>query len=93
MMDTELRDIDELEAAGFNALERELGPVNALRFLRLFIRNDRDYTESRHEQVDSMTPEDVRRAVEELRVAGKLTRQRLDEGPASGRSHPGTVDL
>jgi hypothetical protein len=68
----EEKTLEEVQEAGFNALERELGPVDTIRFLGAFTTNGRDYSKDRHAWVDSLTAEDIRKSVEELRAAGKL---------------------
>jgi hypothetical protein len=72
MTETSTRTTDEIEAAGLEALRRELGPVDAIRFLRMFVRNDSDYSKDRHAWVESLTAEDIRKGVEDLRASGLL---------------------
>lgn len=50
---------DELRTAGLEALERELGPVGAIRFLQLFETGSGDYTVDRHVWQDSMTVKEI----------------------------------
>lgn len=80
MIETFRRTTDEVTTAGLEALWRELGMVDAIRFLRLFVRNDGDYSNDRHAWVDSLSADDIQRMVEELRAAGKLTHQPPVEG-------------
>ena len=77
----EPKTLDEVREAGFMALERELGPVDTIRFLRALTTSGRDYSKDRHTWVDSLTPDDICRGVEELRAKGRLH----SDGPTPSR--------
>jgi len=44
--------LDQIRAAGLNALTRELGPVGMVRFLQQFETGRGDYSRERHEWLD-----------------------------------------
>lgn len=84
---------DEILAAGLDALERELGVIDMLRFLSRYAPAGRDYSRDRHDWVDSLTPEDIQRMVEELRAVGTLAPDRQAEHSGNGRSQTGHGDV
>lgn len=49
----------ELNQKGFKALVDALGYADAIRFLKLYHHGKGDYTEERHQWLDSMTLDDI----------------------------------
>ena len=50
---------DEVLAAGMAALTQALGPVDAIRFIRLFDSGSGDYTAERHQVLGNRSVEEV----------------------------------
>ncbi len=62
-----LMPLPELRGRGFEALLRELGPANAVRFLGLYYAGSGDYSQDRDRWLSGVTIEQVE---EELRKQG-----------------------
>ncbi|RJP36163.1 MAG: hypothetical protein C4547_07940 [Phycisphaerales bacterium] len=58
----------EVRRAGLEALSERLGPAGMIRFLRMFDPGRGDYTEERHQWLDQLTLEDIRRSIEVRRT-------------------------
>jgi hypothetical protein len=48
-----------LQRAGIDALVKELGAVDAVRFIRLYDNGHGDYTKERHATFDGMSVDDI----------------------------------
>jgi hypothetical protein len=48
-----------LQRAGMDALVKELGAVDAIRFIHLYDSGHGDYTKERHEIFDNMSVDDI----------------------------------
>ena len=59
--------LEQVRVAGYQALSRELGPVNLVRFLQQFESGCGDYTRERSEWLDQYTVEEIAREVERHR--------------------------
>ncbi len=53
-MNADQMTLEQIRAAGLNALARELGPVGMVRFLQLFETGKGDYTVERHEWLEEL---------------------------------------
>jgi len=58
---------EEIREIGIQALQRELGVANAVRFLLLFDKGRGDYTEERHQWLDQLSMEDVLAQLQAMR--------------------------
>jgi len=56
--------LDQIRAAGLDALERELGPIGMIRFLQQFETGRGDYTKERHEWLEGT---DIASALRDIR--------------------------
>jgi hypothetical protein len=52
---------------GIEALTKELGPVGMTCFIRQFDKGEGDYTKERHQWIDDLTTEDIRRGIKEMK--------------------------
>ena len=66
-MNAEGMTLDQIQAAGLDALERELGPLGMVRFLQQFETGRGDYTKERHEWLDDADIASVLREIRERR--------------------------
>ena len=67
-----LLSLPELRKRGFEALVRELGPANALRFLHLFDAGRGDYTRDREQWLGGFTIEQVDDEIRRLKDRGEI---------------------
>ncbi|HEY7677962.1 MAG TPA: hypothetical protein VIG69_12875 [Candidatus Methylomirabilis sp.] len=68
----QLMGIPELRSRGFEALVRELGVANALRFLHLHGMGEGDYTRERQEWLAGLTIEQIEQEVRRLKLRGEI---------------------
>jgi hypothetical protein len=61
------RTLPEIRAEGFRALVERLGVSDALRFMQQYDLGQGDYTQERHEWLDSLSVDDIVRDIEEMR--------------------------
>lgn len=59
--------LDQIRAAGLDALVRELGPVGMVRFLQQFETGRGDYTREHHEWLDDADLDAVLKEIQERR--------------------------
>lgn len=64
--------LPELRRRGFEALVRELGPANALRFLHLYAPGQGDYTRERDRWLSGLTIEQIEEEIRRLRARGEI---------------------
>lgn len=64
--------LNELRQKGFEALVKELGASNALRFLSLYEPGHGDYTKERHAWLGTLTIDQITDDIYRLRAEGKL---------------------
>lgn len=67
---------EDIRRAGLQALEERLGRAGMLRFLQQFERGRGDYAKERHTWVDSLTTDDVKRELSNLRKRKAASRRR-----------------
>ena len=53
------RTLTEMTHDAIQILNRELGPIETLRFLRQYTRGSGNYTDERHEWLDQFTVDDI----------------------------------
>ena len=66
-----LMPLPELRGRGFEALLRELGPANAVRFLGLYHTGSGDYAHERDRWLDGVTMEQAEQEMRSRREGGK----------------------
>ena len=59
--------LEQVRVAGYQALSRELGPMNLVRFLQQFESGYGDYTQERHNWLDQYTVEEIAQEVQRQR--------------------------
>ena len=64
--------LPELRKRGFEALVRELGAANALRFLHLYAPGKGDYTRDRDQWLSELTIEQIEDEIRLLRARGEI---------------------
>lgn len=64
--------LPELKRRGFEALVRELGAANALRFLHLYAPGEGDYTRDRARWLSGLTIEQISEEIRLLRARGEI---------------------
>jgi len=69
-MNAETMTLDQIRAAGLDALERELGPLGMVRFLQQFETGRGDYSKERHEWLDGVDIASALREIRERRPKG-----------------------
>lgn len=62
------RTLDEIRRKGLEALDRELGRADTIRFLQQFETGSGDYARERHTWVDATSLEDIRALANPLRA-------------------------
>ena len=62
---------EQVRQAGLEALRRELGPVDMIRFLHRFDSASGDSSTERHEWIDDWTLEEIMTALEARRADGQ----------------------
>jgi len=62
MKETTMQTLEEIRREGLAALHERLGQAGMVRFLQQFETGRGDYATERHQWVDQMTLEDIRRA-------------------------------
>ncbi len=72
MQTVDLMPVGQLKRKGFEALVKELGAANALRFLSLYEEGSGDYTKERGTWLGSMTIEQISQEILQLREKGEL---------------------
>ena len=65
MMPVKTMTLEQVRIAGYQALTRELGPVNLVRFLQQFETGYGDYTQQRHQWLDRYTIEEVTQEIQD----------------------------
>ncbi len=53
------RSLNELRKAGIEALKKELGVTDMIRFLQMFEKGEGDYTKERKEWLEELTVEEI----------------------------------
>ena len=73
-MSTEIRlpSLPELRRRGFEALVRELGAGNALRFLHLCGIGQGDYTRDRDQWLSALTVEQIEEEIHRMKARGEI---------------------
>ncbi len=64
--------LPELRRRGFEALVRELGVANAIRFLHLHGTGAGDYTKDREKWLGELTIEQVEKEIQEMKRRGDM---------------------
>ena len=64
--------LPELRRRGFEALVRELGAANALRFLHLYGVGRGDYTRDRDQWLSGLTIEQVEEEIRKMKIRGEI---------------------
>ena len=67
-----LMGLPELRRRGFEALVRELGVANAIRFLHLHGTGAGDYTKDREKWLGELTIEQVEKEIQEMKSRGDM---------------------
>ena len=67
-----LPSLPELRKRGFEALVRELGAANALRFLHLCGTGHGDYTRDRDQWLKSLTIEQIEQEIRQMKAHGEI---------------------
>jgi len=62
-----MRTLEEIRRKGLDALDRELGRADAIRFLQQFDGGSGDYSKERHAWVDSMSFAKIRAAAKNVK--------------------------
>jgi len=62
-----MRTLEEIRRKGLDALDRELGRADAIRFLQQFDGGSGDYSKERHAWVDSMSFAKIRTAAKNVK--------------------------
>ncbi|NLS77506.1 MAG: hypothetical protein GXY76_09635 [Chloroflexi bacterium] len=68
-MTTRLQTLDEIRAAGLEALARALGPVGMIRFLQQFETGSGDYTQERRAWLGDLTVDEIAERIRHRRAA------------------------
>jgi len=68
-MTTRLQTLDEIRAAGLEALARALGPVGMIRFLQQFETGSGDYTQERRAWLGDLTVDEIAERIRQRRTA------------------------
>ena len=73
-MNEEIRlpSLAELRRRGFEALVRELGAADALRFLHLYGAGQGDYTHDRDRWLGELTIEQIEEEIRQMKVRGEI---------------------
>lgn len=67
-----LMGLPELRSRGFEALVRELGVANAIRFLHLHGTGAGDYTKDREKWLGGLTIEQIEKEIQEMKRRGDM---------------------
>ena len=67
-----LMGLPELRRRGFEALVRELGTANAIRFLHLHRTGSGDYTRDRERWLEGLTIEKVEEEIRQMKLRGAI---------------------
>ena len=67
-----LPSLPEVRRRGFEALVRELGAANALRFLHLYGTGHGDYTRDRDRWLSGLTIEQIEEEIRRMKVSGEI---------------------
>jgi hypothetical protein len=70
--DVPLMGLSELRNRGFEALVRELGVANAVRFLHLHGTGSGDYTQDREKWLAGLTIEQVEEEIRRMKLRGEI---------------------
>ncbi len=70
--DVRLMGLPELRSRGFEALVRELGVANAIRFLHLHRTGTGDYTQDRERWLAGLTIEQVEEEIRRMKLRGEV---------------------
>lgn len=70
--DVRLMGLPELRSRGFEALVRELGVANAIRFLHLHETGAGDYTQDREKWLAGLTIEQVEEEIRRMKLRGEI---------------------
>jgi hypothetical protein len=70
--DVRLMGLPELRSRGFEALIRELGVANSLRFLHLCGTGTEDYTQDREKWLAGLTIEQIEEEVRGMKLRGEI---------------------
>ena len=62
----DIRNLAEVRKAGLDALERELGPVGMVYFLRLYSNGNGDYTTEREQLLKGITFDEIVKGAREI---------------------------
>jgi hypothetical protein len=64
--------LPELRKRGFEALVRELGAANAVRFLHLYSTGHGDYTRDRDRWLSGLTIEQIEEEIRKMKIRGEI---------------------
>jgi hypothetical protein len=67
-----LPNLGELRKRGFEALVRELGAADALRFLHLYGAGQGDYTQDRAQWLRGLTIEQIEEEIRQMKARGEI---------------------
>jgi hypothetical protein len=67
MMPVKTMTLEQVRIAGYQALTRELGPINLVRFLQQFETGYGDYTQERGQWLDRYTIEEIAEEIQDRR--------------------------
>ena len=70
--DVRLMGFPELRGRGFDALARELGIANAIRFLHLHGIGSGDYTQDREKWLAGLTIEQIEEEIRRMKLQGEI---------------------
>ena len=70
--ETRLPSLPELRRRGFEALVRELGAANAVRFLHLYGIGHGDYTRDRGQWLSGLTIEQIEEEIRTMKIRGEI---------------------
>jgi hypothetical protein len=69
MKDKQPMTLDQIRQAGIRALVRELGPAGMLRFMQQFELGSGDYTQERHQWLDTENVQTIAERIQQRREA------------------------
>ena len=70
--EVQLMGLPELRSRGFEALVRELGVANAIRFLHLHRTGSGDYTRDRERWLGGLTIEKIEEEIRQMKLRGEI---------------------
>jgi hypothetical protein len=77
-MTVKLRSLEEVRRRGYEALARELGPADFVRFLQQFSTGSGNYTEERHQWLDPLDAATLIERIEQRRGTAPASKGESD---------------